>query len=103
LLLKSRVLLKQGKFEIAEATADEALRLAEEMDYMAILWKIRNILAEALMLSGKKAKAGAEYLNAYNEIKELSENISEENLKLNFISNPIVRRIRSLAGISNDN
>jgi tetratricopeptide (TPR) repeat protein len=88
-----RVLLRLDKPEEAVALADEGIRMAEEMSYLPMLWRIRAAKAQALEMIGKSEEAAQEYEAAAAIIRKLADTIPDAGLKNSFMSNPLVSSI----------
>jgi len=99
LLLKAQTLMAMEQVEEAVAAAEEGVQLAMEMDYLPVLWRLRGTKAEALKHLGRHKETANEFKGASDIIEELAGNISEEDLRTAFLSNPIVSSILA-AGIT---
>jgi tetratricopeptide (TPR) repeat protein len=97
LLLKAQTLLVMEQVEEAVAAAEEGVQLAVEMDYLPVLWRLRGTKAEALERLGRKRETANEFKGASDIIEELAGNISEDDLRNAFLSNPIVTSILAAA------
>ena len=92
-----RILLRLHRPADAVARADEALRAAEEMHYLPIVWRIMAAKAQALTGLGNTAEAAAAYQAAAAVIRQLAETIPDAELKHGFLSNPLVSSIMAAA------
>jgi len=97
LLLKAQALMAMEEVEEAVAAAEEGVQLAMEMDYLPVLWRLRGTKAEALKRLGRQRETAHEFKGASAIIEELAGNISEEDLRTSFLSNPIVTSILAAA------
>jgi class 3 adenylate cyclase/tetratricopeptide (TPR) repeat protein/ribosomal protein L40E/ABC-type dipeptide/oligopeptide/nickel transport system ATPase component len=88
-----RVLLRMGKPEEVVALADKGIRMAEEMSYLPMLWRIRAAKARALEMIGKNEEAAQEYEAAAAIIRKLADTIPDAELRQILISNPQVSSI----------
>lgn len=92
-----RILLRLNRPADAVALADEALRAAEEMHYLPMVWRLSAAKAQALTRLGNTAEAAAAYQAAAAVIRQLAETIPEAALKHGFLSNPLVSSIMAAA------
>ena len=88
--LQLRVLLKMQKPEEAIQLADKGIKMAEEMSYLPMLWRIRAIRAQALEGIGDRSEAAQEYESAARIIHRLAGNIPQAELRQTFLSDPQV-------------
>jgi hypothetical protein len=88
-----RILLRLNRPAATVALADEALRAAEEMRYLPMVWRIRVAKAQALTRLGNTAEAAQEYQAAAAVIQQLAETIPDAELKHGFLSNSLVSSI----------
>ena len=91
--LRLRILLKLDKPGDVVALTDEGIRMAEEMDYLSMLWRVRGAKAQALEMLGDTEAAGHEYDAAAAVILQLADTIPDTELKENFMANPTVSSI----------
>ena len=98
LLLKSQILLDQGNLQEAISIAEQGIQMAEAMEYLPMLWRVRGLKAEGLMRMGKKAKAENEYEQACDVIHQLAANISDETLKETFLGSLLVAAVLNPTG-----
>jgi len=92
-----RILLRLHRPAEAVALADEALRAAEEMHYVPMVWRLSAAKAQALTRLGHTAEAAAAYQAAAAIIRQLTETIPDAALKHGFLSNPLVSSIMAAA------
>jgi tetratricopeptide (TPR) repeat protein len=97
LLLRARSLVAMEQFDEAISVADDGIRVALELEYLPVLWRLLGVKAEALAHSERKMEAGDVYVAASQVIDNLSKNISEENFRQTFLSNPTVASILTKA------
>ncbi len=95
--VQGRILLRLNRPADAVAFADEAIRAAEEMHYVPMVWRLSAAKAQALTRLGHTAEAAAAYQAAAAVIRELAETIPDAALKHGFLSNPLVSSIMSAA------
>jgi tetratricopeptide (TPR) repeat protein len=88
-----RTLLCLNRLAEAVALADEALRAAEEMHYLPMVWRLSAAKAQALTRLGHTAAATAAYQAAAAVIRQLAEAIPDAALKHGFLLNPLVSSI----------
>jgi len=98
LMLKAQAYSDMEMPKEAIAISEQAIRLAEEMSYLPMLWRIRGIKAEGLMRLGEEIEAENEYEKARDVIRQLAENISDETHKQTFLSSPLVAAILNPLG-----
>jgi len=91
--LQARVLLRMGKPEDALACVDAGIKMAEEMNYLPMLWRIRAAKAQALEMLGNNEEAAHEYETAAAIIRKLADTIPDAELKQSFMSSPLVSSI----------
>jgi tetratricopeptide (TPR) repeat protein len=87
--LKLRILLQRDEPEDMMELADEALRMAEEMSYLPMLWRLRAARAKL----GEVAAAAQEYQAAAKVIQTLMDSIGDGELKHAFLAKPDVASI----------
>jgi tetratricopeptide (TPR) repeat protein len=92
-----RILLCLNRPADAVALADGALRAAEEMYYLPMVWRLSAAKAQALTRLGNIAEAAAAYQAAAAVIRQLAETIPDAALKHGFLSNPLVSSIMAAA------
>jgi tetratricopeptide (TPR) repeat protein len=92
-----RILLCLNRPADAVALADEALRAAEEMHYVPMVWRLSAAKAQALTRLGHTAEAAAASQAAAAVIRQLAETIPEAALTHGFLSNPLVSSIMAAA------
>ena len=92
-----RILLCLNRPADAVMLADEALRAAEEMHYLPMVWRISAAKAQALTRLGITAEAAAAYQAAAAIIRQLAETIPDAALKHGFLSQPLVSSIMAAA------
>jgi tetratricopeptide (TPR) repeat protein len=97
LLLKAQSSLATEQFNEAVSAAEEGIELAMELEYLPILWRLRGTRAETLKRLGQEKESAEEFKRASEIIEELAGNISEEDLRNTFLSNPIVTSILAAA------
>ena len=91
--LRLRVLVQLGRTEEGIALADEGIRLAEEMCYRPMVWRLRATKAQALDRLGNAEAAAQEYGAAAEGIRKLVDTIPDAELQHGFMSNPVVSLI----------
>ncbi|TET97525.1 MAG: hypothetical protein E3J30_08630, partial [Anaerolineales bacterium] len=84
LMLKAQAYSDNEMPKEALAISEQAIRLAEEMSYLPMLWRILALKAEVLMQLNDKDRSEIEYQKASALIYELAENISDDALKKTF-------------------
>jgi len=92
-----RILLRLKRPADAVALADEALRAAEEMHYVPMVWRLSAAKAQALTRLGNTAAAAAAYQAAAAVIRQLAATIPDAALTHDFLSNPLVSSIIAAA------
>jgi tetratricopeptide (TPR) repeat protein len=92
-----RILLRLNRQADAVALADEALRAAEEMHYLPMVWRLSAAKAQALISLGNTAEAAQASQVAAAVIRQLAETIPDADLKHGFLSNPLVASIMAAA------
>jgi tetratricopeptide (TPR) repeat protein len=92
-----RILLHLNRPADAVARADEALRAAEEMHYVPMVWRLSAVKAQALTRLGHTAEAAVAYQAAAAVIRQLAETIPDVALTHGFLSNPLVASIMTAA------
>ena len=92
-----RILLRLNRPADAVALADEALRAAEEMHYLPMVWRLSAAKAQALTGLGNTAEAATAYQAAAVIIQQLAETIPDAALKHGFLSPPHVASIMAAA------
>ena len=95
--VQGRILLRLNRPVDAVALADEALRAAEEMHYLPMVWRLSAAKAQALTRLGNTAEAAEAYQAAAAVIRQLAETIPDAALKRGFLSNPLVSSIMATA------
>jgi tetratricopeptide (TPR) repeat protein len=95
--LQVRSLLRLDKPEDALALAGEALRLAEALRFLPLVWRLRGGRAQALAKLGKTEAAAQEYGAAAAVIQTLAGTIGEATLRDGFLSNDAVSSILAAA------
>ena len=93
-----RILLRLNRpADAAVALADEALRAAEEMHYLPMVWRLSAAKAQALTRLGNTAEAAQASQAAAAVIRQLAETIPDAALKHSFLSNSLVSSIMAAA------
>ena len=92
-----RILLRLNRPADAAALADEALRAAEEMHYLPMVWRLSAAKAQALTRLGNTAEAAQASQAAAAVIRQLAETIPDAALKHSFLSNSLVSSIMAAA------
>jgi tetratricopeptide (TPR) repeat protein len=95
--VRLRILLRLNRPADAVVLADEALRAAEVMHYLPMVWRIRTAKAQALTRLGNTAEAAQAYQAAAAVIQQLAQTIPDADLKHGFLSNPLVSSIMAAA------
>jgi tetratricopeptide (TPR) repeat protein len=88
--LHLRILLKLGEFDDVIRLADDGISKSMEMGYIPMLWRIHLSKAQAFEKLNRLEEAKQEYKASAEIIKRLAENISEEEFRQSFMSNPLV-------------
>jgi len=91
--LQARILLQLNRPGDVPGLADAALRMAEEMGYQPMVWRLRAAKARALAMLGQAEAAAQEYETAAGVILKLTETIGDVDLKRGFLSDPLVSSI----------
>lgn len=91
--LQLRVLLRLDRPRDVVALADEGIRMAEEVSYLPMVWRIRAAKARALEMLGEDDAVAQEYEAAAAVLRELAHSIGNAELKQGFMSNPLVSPI----------
>jgi len=100
LVLKAQSYSDMGMLQEALSFTEEAIQLAEEMSYLPMLWRILGLKADVLMQSNEKDRSEIEYQNASGVIHKLAENISDDALRINFMSSrPVTSVLTHSSGI----
>jgi len=95
--LKVRILLEMNKVKEALNLIDELLQMAQEMEYQPMIWRIRASKARSHEILGEVDNAAEEYMKSATIIHKLADTISQEDLKKNFLANPIIASILAQA------
>jgi len=85
-VLQLRILLRLNRPTDVVELADDVLRIAEDMSYRPMLWRIRAARAHALRALGDDVEAADEYERARAMVRELAETISDKELKSKFLA-----------------
>jgi class 3 adenylate cyclase/tetratricopeptide (TPR) repeat protein len=93
LMLKAQSSSDMGMLKEALTFTEEAIRLAEEMSYLPMLWRILGLKADVLMQLKEKDRSEIEYQKASKVIYKLAENISDDALRLIFMSSRSVTSV----------
>jgi tetratricopeptide (TPR) repeat protein len=88
--LQLRALLLLDRPEDVISLADKGIRMAEEMEYRPLLWRVRLAKAQALAALGARAAAAQEYKASAAVIRALANTIDDAQLKRGFMSNTSV-------------
>jgi hypothetical protein len=80
-VVQLRLLLRLQRPGDAVALADRALRLAEEMSYNQMLWRIRAARAQARKALGDEAGASEDHQAAATVIRTLAQTVPDEELR----------------------
>jgi hypothetical protein len=92
-----RILLCLNRPAEAVVLADEALRAAEEMHYVPMIWRLSAAKAQALTRLGNTAEAAQASQAAAAVIQQLAETIPDAALTHGFLSHPLVSSIMAAA------
>ena len=85
-----RIVLRLHRPAEAVALANEALRAAEEMHYLPMVWRLSAAKAQALTRLGQTAEAAQASQAAAAVLRQLAATIPDADLKHGFLSNPLV-------------
>ena len=91
--LRLRILLELGKPDEVVDDAEVAIRMAEEMRYLPMVWRLRAAKVRALDRLGDVERATQEYKAAAATIRQLADAIQDVELKRGFLTNPFVSYI----------
>jgi tetratricopeptide (TPR) repeat protein len=91
--LQLRVLLELGKSGEVIPLADKGVRMAEEMAYRPLVWRLRAAKAQALAQLGDAGAAAQEYEAAAAVVRKLADTIGDPQLKQSFMSNSSVSSV----------
>jgi tetratricopeptide (TPR) repeat protein len=92
-----RIVLCLNRPADAVALADGALRAAEVMHYLPMVWRLSAAKAQALTRLGNTAEAAQIFQAAAAVIRQLVETIPDAALTHGFLSNPLVSSIMAAA------
>jgi len=101
--LQLRILLKMQKPEDVIILAGNGIKMAEEMKYLPILWRIKFAKEQAFNMLGKKDDALNEHKSIITIIEGLMDNISDVRLRQNFKRNLSIMSIIDEDSLKGDN
>ena len=91
--IKARTLMQMDKSEDALACADNGIKMADDMSYLSMLWRLRGTKARILEKLNRSEEAAQEYAASAEIIQKLADTIPDAELKQGFLSNPLVASI----------
>lgn len=91
--LQSRIQLRLNLPTEAIVCANQALHLAEEIQYMPMVWRLRAAKAKAFDMLGDTKAASQEYNAASAIVQRLANTIHSAELQRTFLSTPLVLSI----------
>jgi tetratricopeptide (TPR) repeat protein len=91
--VKLRILVRLGRPAAAIELSNEALRLAEELSYLPLVWRIQAVRAEALTQLGDAGGAAQAREAAAEVIRVLAASIDDAALKEGFLAAPQVAAV----------
>jgi tetratricopeptide (TPR) repeat protein len=93
LLLAKGMLARSTNAEDARSVLTEALRTSKRIGTREITWQIQRELALFYQGRGEPNKALAHYKDAVETIKEITETIDDERLKISYLEVPFRKRV----------
>jgi len=91
--LQARILMQMDKPEDALARADNGIKMADDMSYLSMLWRLRGTKARILERLNRSEEATQEFAAAAEIIQKLADTVPDAELKQGFLSNPLVASI----------
>ncbi len=97
-LLRSQALIARWKKETAKAIAllEEACLLADEIGLPGELWQIQAMLGELYLTRADERRAKQAYTQAVHILQKLTDEISDQQVRRNFLSAPQVQSVFEL-------
>jgi tetratricopeptide (TPR) repeat protein len=92
-----RILLRLSRWQEAVTLSSGALRLAQEMSALPMVWRVQAARAEALAALGETEEAMRTYVEAAAVIRALSGTIPDSALKKGFLASPRVAAVLAAA------
>jgi tetratricopeptide (TPR) repeat protein len=96
--LELRALLELNRPAEALPLAEEGLRLATEMSYRPMEWRLHAAKAQALGKLGETDAAAQEYERAAAILRELADTIPDAELRQGFLADPLAASVIKGAG-----
>jgi len=95
--LKGALLTAKGQPEEAEAELNLALRRAVELEMPAQIWKSHRALGDFYAAQDQAKKAGPHYREALQTIQDIAKNLTDPDLKQNFLESASILELSANA------